>query len=246
MRKLMVVAALSLVVGACTSIGDLVDQANQIVGSGVGATEERPVGAFDTIRFEALGDVHITIGTSESLTIEADDNLLERITSEVRGSTLVISLERGFAIVPKHGVTYGITVPSLRLLDVSGVGDIEVGPIEAKEFKLDLSGVGDVWLTGVDVDLLTIDYSGVGSVAARGVAVRQDVSLSGVGSYDGADLETRETTIAASGTGGATIWATDSVDITASGVGSVRYWGNPTDTSVTSSGIGGIESLGDR
>ncbi|OGO16907.1 MAG: hypothetical protein A2Z14_01960 [Chloroflexi bacterium RBG_16_48_8] len=46
-------------------------------------TEARDVGGFNRIELEGMGKVILTQGEEESLTIEADDNLMEYITTEV-------------------------------------------------------------------------------------------------------------------------------------------------------------------
>ncbi len=52
-----------------------------IQGSGDVITESRDVSGFDSVSLTGIGRVIITQGDKESLTIEADDNLLEYITS---------------------------------------------------------------------------------------------------------------------------------------------------------------------
>lgn len=246
MRRLTAIVAIALLAGSCSSLSNLADRADEIIGSGVTAVEVRQVDSFDAIRFKAVGDVQITTGSGPALTIEADDNLLDKIQSEVTNGTLVISIEKGFSLVPARGATYEISVPSLSELEVSGVGDLTIDSLSEDEFTLSLSGVGDVTLTEVDLGALTVRYSGVGEVTISGTAESQDVKLSGVGSYHADDLKSTVATVSASGTGGATIWVTDELTVTASGIGVIKYWGEPPVTRITASGIGGVQSLGSK
>lgn len=62
-------------------------------GSGNLITEEREVSDFDRVELASDGELMLTQGGSESLIIEAEDNVMSYITSEVRGGTLVLGLK---------------------------------------------------------------------------------------------------------------------------------------------------------
>ena len=59
-----------------------------IKGSGNVVTEERDVSGFDRVALSGFGEVIITQGDKESLTVETDDNLMRYIETKVRGGTL--------------------------------------------------------------------------------------------------------------------------------------------------------------
>ncbi|MEM9413616.1 MAG: DUF2807 domain-containing protein, partial [Planctomycetota bacterium] len=62
-----------------------------VAGSGVMMTEARAVGEFQKIKLSGSGSVIVQCGNENSLTVTADDNLLEWIQTEVRGDTLFIT-----------------------------------------------------------------------------------------------------------------------------------------------------------
>lgn len=72
------------------------------------------------------------------------------------------------------------------------------------------------------------------------MADRQEVVISGIGYYHGADLESRLADVLVSGAGDADLFVTDSLEATVSGAGSIMYAGGAkARSSVT--GIGSVQ-----
>jgi len=67
----------------------------------------------------------------------------------------------------------------------------------------------------------------VGSIAIAGNVDVLDLELSGVGSFNGADLKTKEATVRNKGVGSVVVNASEQLDATASGIGSIEYIGSP-------------------
>ncbi len=78
-------------------------------GSGIMATETREVSGYDAIEIEGYGNLIITQGETESLEIEAEDNILPHITTKVRNGTLHIRYDDNrwrSNILPTRSVTF--------------------------------------------------------------------------------------------------------------------------------------------
>ena len=86
-------AGLTMALLIVTATGCESDSDDAVRGSGDIVTEVREVSDFSEVHLEGSGDVVVEMGENESLTVEADDNLLELITTSVRGSRLVIEFE---------------------------------------------------------------------------------------------------------------------------------------------------------
>ncbi|MBC7333857.1 MAG: DUF2807 domain-containing protein, partial [Actinobacteria bacterium] len=71
----------------------------------------------------------------------------------------------------------------------------------------------------------------------------QKISISGVGSYDAKELESRNCKIVISGTGKATVNVSETLDINMSGIGSINYIGNPSVTQSITTGGGTIRRI---
>jgi hypothetical protein len=53
-------------------------------GSGVAATQARNVAAFNSVELAGSNNVVIRVGEKQSVVVRADDNLLDRVTTEVQ------------------------------------------------------------------------------------------------------------------------------------------------------------------
>jgi hypothetical protein len=220
----------------------------RITGSGNILTETRQVSGFDEVSFASVGELTITQGERESLTIEAEENLLRYLTSQVRGGRLYLEMQdegRLVSLIPTRGVKYTLTVKNLKDLDHSGAGAITISGLKTGDLDLRLSGAGNLMLNDLEADSVTYRLSGAGRLEASGEAARQEVRVSGFGEYDGADLKSATTEVQVSGAGGATVWVTESLDVQISGAGSVRYFGSP-EVSENISGLGSVNRAGDK
>jgi hypothetical protein len=214
--------------------------------SGETSSEDRPVSGFTKVQLDGIGTLNITMGDTESLTVEADTNLLPHIITEVSGDTLIIRMqERVIPINMITDVTYTLNAKSLDSVKLSGLGDINVSPLQTDTMTVTQDGAGNITLDQLTADRLDATMSGLGSMTVSGKVTQQNVTLSGAGSYQAGDLESESATVELSGLGSATVWVTGSLDAELSGAGNLEYYGNPQVTQ-NDSGLGNINSLGTK
>jgi len=85
----LVFVVLALALSACSINGHTISiNTDHINGSGTIVTEDRSVSGFDKVDLQSIGNLTIIEGDSESLTIKADDNVMQYITTEVFNDTL--------------------------------------------------------------------------------------------------------------------------------------------------------------
>jgi hypothetical protein len=214
-------------------------------GSGNVVTEEREVSGFDSIVLSGVGQVIITQGDDESLTIETDDNLMRYIESNVRNGTLELGLARNTIPIPTQSIIFRVSVDDLTGLTSSGAGLFEIDGLEADRLSVTLSGAGDVGIDSLSATDLAVKISGAGNVDLAGQVETQEVVMSGFGNYTAPDLESQTASVRISAAGNAVVWALDTLDVTISGAGNVEYFGSPTVTEDIS-GAGKVTSRGDK
>jgi hypothetical protein len=203
-----------------------------IPGSGIVQTETRNTGAFESISVEYPGAA-ITIGQGdkETVEIEADDNLLPQLSTEVISGSLTIKnveTEWKSMVNPSVRVQISIIVRELNEIVLSApVGDLEVNGLQADALKLVLSGGAQIKLNGIQVDLLDSILSGTGDIQASGTADQIKLILSGLGNFNAADLKSNKADIELSGMGNATVQVEKEIVATITGAGSIEYLGNP-------------------
>lgn len=218
---------------------------NTVRGSGNVVSEERSVSGFDKVVVQGSGDLYIEQGAEEGLTIEAEDNLMQYLTSEVRDNTLVLSYKEGTNVSPTKGIRYNLKVKNLSDVSVAGSGNIYMDTFEADSLTLSISGSGDAKIADLTANSLRLQSSGSGKFDVSGSATQVDVNFSGSGKFQGGNLETDNTSITIGGSGEATVWANVSLKVQISGSGDISYYGEP-EINQSISGSGSVNSLGSK
>jgi hypothetical protein len=193
---------LALFTGCVVNLGG-----SGVRGSGVVKTETRSVSGFSSIAFNSEGKVTVQQTGKESLTITAEDNLLPLLESQVTDGTLSIGTVNNADINPTKSIDFAIEVKSLEGFNMTGVGSIEA--------------------KGIQGNRLTIGLTGAGDMSIEGNADSLDLNLEGVGNYDGEGFKTKQATVRSEGVGSAVLNASDRLDISVSGIGTVEYIGSP-------------------
>lgn len=217
-------------------------------GSGNVISETRPVSDFERIEVDGAGEVTIIQGTSEGLVIEAEDNILPNITSEVRNGTLEIGYEKESwkdSIIPSKTIKYTITVIDLEKITINGAVQLKNASLETDSFDLKVNGAGEFKFEAIKVDELVVDISGGASVNFAGTSTSQEVVINGAGNYEAEDLLSTDTEITFNGAGNASVWATGSLDMEINGAGNIDYYGLPQVTQKIT-GLGNITHKGDK
>lgn len=216
-------------------------------GSGNVISETRAVSNFDRIEISYPATVLVSQGSKESLKIEAEDNLMPNLKTEVRNGRLEVFYRRegNKHVNPTKTVRITIVVKDLSDVDFSSAGELIVEKLETDSLDVSLSGAGNVELEDIQVRALSMSLSGAGSATASGVADDLQLSISGFGDFKGGDLHNKDARVEISGAGSATVWVDDELDAQVSGAGSVSYYGSPTVTRQIS-GVGGVDRLGDK
>ena len=215
-------------------------------GSGTVKTETRSAKDFTVIAIEYPAEIIVQQGASESVKVEADDNLLPQLSTEVRDGRLIIeNKERDWSkrVNSSETLVITITVKDLREIDFSSAGALDVKGLKTDELTLVLSGAGEVNLNELDVQKIDIVLSGAGDIRADGTADEMNLRISGFGSFDGKDLETLTAEVSITGAGDATVRVKDDLTATVSGAGSIDYYGSPrVDQNI--SGAGSVRQAG--
>lgn len=240
------VVAVTLV--ACLALSACITSlpVNSVHGSGKMASEERPVSGITSVTLTTLGDLTITIGDQEKLSIEAEDNLLPYIETKVTAGELVIKQSEGMVLQPSKSVHYNLTVKKLESLTNTSSGNIETSAIESARFSLTVSSSGNIHLAGLIADDLTARISSSGNaVIDDGVVDSQNITVSSSGNYIADGLKSSRADIRVTSSGNALVWVTGSLTADLTSSGNVEYYGQP-EVDQTSSSSGRVISNGDK
>jgi hypothetical protein len=191
-------------------------------GSGVEATETRELESFDAIGIDGgfILIAHVDPAVKQRVELRGDDNIVPEVVATVSDGALELTIDH-WLVRPKINMTVEVWVPSLSKISVSGAADMRVDGLHGERFELAVSGASTSKLSGT-VDHFEVDSSGANTLDAR-------------------ELHAKVVKIAVSGAGDSDVWASEQLDATVSGAGTVRYHGQPEDVQKDVSGAGSVK-----
>ncbi len=194
------------------------DNLSGVKGSGTSKTEQRNVTGFKRIDAGGAMNVEVDAQKDFSVSVEADDNLLQHIKTEVSGDTLKIYSEG--KISPSAKLNVKISMPSIE--------------------GLNLSGASDGKITNVRADSLELKASGASEVTISGAAKNLEADASGASEIDAEGLKVEDGKIEASGASKAMVSVANNLEANASGASKISYAGEPKNLKQNSSGASSI------
>jgi hypothetical protein len=216
-------------------------------------TETRTVTPFDSIELRAFGDLQVTQGDTESLTLEGDEEILEKISSRVEGTRLILELgqnwlERimaGINALGRKAVKYHISVKDLKSLKVVGSSEVHIPSLKTTNLHLVVTGNGEIKLPSLTADTLEVDISGRGEIEVAGRVRSQDIGITGSGDYEAKALTSQTAKVSISGHGDVEVAVSETLDVRIAGYGEVTYTGNP-QVKQSIAGAGSIKRVQQR
>ncbi|MEO6523348.1 MAG: head GIN domain-containing protein [Mucilaginibacter sp.] len=194
-------------------------------GSGKMVTETRKVTGFDKIDISGGFDVVIKQDTAESLSITADDNLMEAIKSEVSDGNLKVKTKG--SICNSGKLVLNISLRDLSKIETSGAVNVTSnGKITTKKLVIGTSGAAKITLD-LSADNLFTNGSGSTELNLTGQASSHLVNFSGSGTLNALDFVVAKYTIESSGATHCKINVLNELNVSSSGVSDVEYRGNP-------------------
>lgn len=191
----------------------------RIYGSGRLVTENRSVRKFAGISVEGSASVQIIPAETESLKIQADDNIIDKVITSVEDGKLHIYLEKGS--YTDITVKVFVEMNKLESLECNGSADF----VTTKPFTM---------------DYIKCVISGAASIKLAGTANHEDIEINGAGNISNYALEAAEANVNIRGTGSVEVNVTKKLDATISGTGSITYTGDPSIVNPKIFGIGSI------
>jgi hypothetical protein len=201
---------------------------------------EYKLAPFSSIYLEGPYKVMLIQGNSSRLVAEGDEPMLEELDVESSGGRLSVRFSEKPWKMKDYKITLRIYFRELEELEIQGAAEVRNEPsIRAGNLKVVFEGAGDVELD-LRVSKLITDIDGVGNFVMSGDAEYHKVDFSGVGSYDGHNLLSKNTLVESNGVGSVKVHASEKFIGRANGIGSVEYYGEPPMVEVEASGLGKI------
>ncbi len=178
---------------------------SKIKGSGNVVTQKRELNGFNSIEVSGAFKVVVVAQKDFGVVVEADDNIIPLVITEVDDQTLEIKRDRSFST--GSAVTIRVFAPNIEGIENSGASNVRVSNLAN--------------------DSLEIHSSGASKTELEGSTGRLSVELSGASSIEASDLNSERASIDGSGASFAAVTATKELSVDLSGASRVRYKGNP-------------------
>jgi Putative auto-transporter adhesin, head GIN domain len=226
MKKIgILIFGLALIIGVIssfsTSFGSFSFRTPKVVGSGVIKTQLRNVVDFNEVKASGAMNVEILAGETFLVEVEADDNLIEHIITELDGETLKIYTENRLSA--KSKIVVRVSMPNLKEANVSGASKMNISGIQNEDLSLRASGASKINIKGETKSL--------------------DIDISGASKIDAEALIAESVKAEASGASSAVINATQQLDADASGASKISYIGDLKDIREHTSGASSVKKF---
>lgn len=210
-------------------------------GSGNIEKQSRQVSSFTAVSAGGGFEVFIRQGSSGKVTIEADDNIINDIETEVSGGKLKIRFKDNMS-VNNATVRIYVETPGLTSVNASAAADIKVeGLLKSdKTVHFQASSAGSI-TAEVDAPGVETEASSSGKVVLKGHTKDLDTQASSGGSIEADELLSENAKAQVSSGASIDLHASVKLNAQASSGGSIDYRGNPAVSKQESSG-GSINS----
>lgn len=216
-----------------------------VTGNGHVTTEKRSVAGFTKLSFGGPFEVEVIPGQDFSVSIEAEENLLQYINIDKEGGRLKVKVMEGINLRTKKDIRITVSLPKVESISFSGSGKVEVKGIIKDVEKLDLSvaGSGDM-VAALDCPEVEGDIAGAGSITLSGTTRKLKLDVAGAGDCKCEKLLAEEVNISIAGSGNAWVYASLKLDVSIAGSGDIYYRGNPA-IKQSIAGSGDIKKMGE-
>ena len=198
----------------------------RLKGNGNLESENRNISSATKIKVQSSIDVILDSGAT-SIRVEADENLLPYIITEVDDNWLEIKLKRNLNFSTSNPMRVYITTPTIYNVRVSGSGNVssEKKFWSKEPISFDIAGSGDITID-VNAPKVDADIAGSGNLTISGETRDVDVSIAGSGNFRGTELKAENASLNIVGSGDAYVFADVKLNAKIVGSGNVKYKGN--------------------
>lgn len=203
------------------------------------------------------GRLQLVQGDTESLRVEANQDVIDRVVVDLSGEKLTLSIKnsrKGFNFFHwfdnnRDEATYILQLKKLNFLGVTGASHATLGSWRGKSLEVKASGAAEVTFANLAFDDFFIELSGASNARVQEFTVTKakfelsgaanmdvkvasqtkflNVGASGASNFRGKLLSVAQADVNASGASNIELKATEFLKADASGASNIRYIGQP-------------------
>lgn len=188
------------------------------VGSGNVIKQSREVSGFTQVDVSNSIQVEITAQKDFSVEVEADDNLLPLVLTEIRGGVLRIETDGRYK--SKNPIIVRVSAPNIEDLDVSGASKVNLTNLNNESFQLHSSGASKIKVEGTTTNF--------------------EIKTSGASKIEAESLKAENVSVKSSGASRVSVAVTNDLKVKASGASNISYVGTPVNIERKTSGASNL------
>ncbi|MGB3800434.1 MAG: head GIN domain-containing protein [Lewinella sp.] len=212
---------------------------DRVEGNGDVVTRSRDVDGFTGVKTCCSFQVEVAEGSFD-VRIEAESNLQEFISTELRGSVLHIKYTDDAHFKSTEPITVYVSLPKLESIDASSSSRVTgTTAFTGEDLELDVSSSANIEVE-FSGDHVELDASSSGRIDVRGSANRVTADASSASRIEAGDLRADEAVADVSSAANISVHAEKRLRADASSAGSISYSGSPSDIHTDTSSAGKV------
>lgn len=209
------------------------------VGNGNVVSEERDADeSFTKIKASEGLDVYITQSNTQSIEVEADDNIISLIATDIDNGVLTIHAKENIGRAKSKKIY--VSLPEIdKIVSTSGADVYSTDVIVADNLEVKCNSGADVKIE-VKAESVTCSTSSGADIKISGTAQSLEASASSGSDIHAKNLEVKNCNASVSSGADITVYTTDKLVAKSSSGGDIHYYGNPESVTKNKSSSGGV------
>jgi hypothetical protein len=222
--------------------------------------EQRNLKNFQTIEVHSVVQLFFSEGENYAIKVETDsEEKAALILTEVHNNKLIVSIQSRKKGIEFKKVNVYVTAPKVLKFRANSAAKLIFqtpiqqdhlsiylnsasnvkGSLHCKHLKLQASSASNASL---EVQTITseINLSGASNATLKGKVGNNTIESSGASDFNGQAYLSKSTQVNCSGASSIEVYCTDSLEASATGASSIRYWGNPQYKTILNLGASSI------
>ena len=199
----------------------------KIIASGNVKSEKRQSSGFNSVLLNGSFTTTISQGETYLVDIEADENILQHLTTEVMDdSSLSIGFKKGVVIQSGSPVIIHLQAPHWTNIGLQGSGNLtSSGQLRGNKLEVQSNGSGEMKLD-LDYNTVNLELNGSPNIEVSGSSSSLYAEANGSGNIKANELICQKVGLYISGSGDAIVHADSILNVQVNGSGNVTYSGN--------------------
>lgn len=194
-----------------------------VYGSGIISKKEQKIKDIHSLKVQGFLKVIITQSDEESLTVQADDNIIPLIKIKTLENNLSIKTKGRFNT--KNPIICFLKVKEIEAIEQSGSTEIDFISKKSKKFTINASGNSTI-IGDIDAQLIELKAKGRASIILKGKVETQIITGSGSIDYNAQNLISENAIIRLNGCSTAIVQVNKKITSSLRGLGKIYYKDN--------------------